>query len=729
MTAPRSLLLLACCALIPLLNFPRALVSDRALFQRDINTVWSPQIESVVRQVAAGEAPFFDARRAFGQPLFADPRAEVLYPPAWIHWVLPPERSYALFCALHLVLGAFGAARLARRMAPEAAPEGPFIAALAFGAGGPMLSLVSHWHHLAAAAWMPWIVAECVPPDPGRGVRVAPLAILVALQCLAGSPDYVGLTLLLGALRLATREGAAIRSGLEAVLGAGLGILLSAAQLLPSLAFARDAARDPLPIGLALSPLHPALTLETVAPVRVLNWPVTPGAAESLFGGAPVWMLSHYLGFTVWTLALVGMGRLPKADRRFAIPTVIIGIALAWGVTSPSLQEWISRLPILAGLRFPTKALVGASLGLAMLAAGAGGARDEARRTLPLRVPLGLGAATLAALGLLWSWATGGTAPASMLIVRAAGPFLLAVAALAAARVPRSTGVLTLAVAVDLLGSQLGLNPTTPGNLFRDRPPLTALIPEGARLYTSDYSIRPRGASVRPPAGVPYALAKTPVGYARAEAVALAATWYLMPPIAGRFGYSGSFDLDILDFYRAPLKRSILDFVTSRDPACILDRLQRGSVDFVVTMDPPDVWRGLTQVTEENRFFADTVRVYRVPGTWPRVRFETADGRLDADAGSLLVREMTDGRLRLEASPARATNLVVAVANDRGWHATVDGARASITDNELAFIRVALPAGAHRVEFSYRPPFLGAGLVISSLALLALAFIARRRAA
>lgn len=728
MKASRSLLLLACCALIPLLNFPRALVSDRALFQRDVNTVWSPQVESVARQIAAGEPPFFDARRAFGQPLFADPRAEILYPPAWIHWVLPPNRSYALFCALHLILAAFGAARLTRRMAPDLAPEGPFVAAFAYGAGGPMLSLVSHWHHLAAAAWMPWILAECAPERPDQRVRVVPLALLVALQCLSGSPDYLVLTLGLGLLRVATQEGATRRATLGAGLGAGLGLLLSAAQWLPSLAFAHDAAREALPVGLALSPLHPALTLETLVPIRVLGWPLAPTAVASLFGGMQVWMLSHYMGFTVWVLAILGLGRLARAERRFAGGAVLVGLVLAWGVTSAEAQNWIARLPLAGMLRFPTKSLVGASLGLAILAAAAVGRRHQTR-TLSLRGPAALAALSLAAVGVLWLWSTGGASAPRPLLLRTTTPIVLAIAALAASRLPKSTGILTLAVAADLLGSQTRLNPTTPASLFRDRPPLSALIPAGARLYTSDYSILPRGASVRPPAGVPYALARVPIGYSPAEGVALAATWYLAPPIAGRFGYSGSFDLDVLDFYRAPLKNSILDFVTSRDAAYILDRLRRGSVDFVVTMDPPGLWRDLVPVAEETRFFADTVRLYRVPGTWPRVRFETADGRLDTDAGSLLVRERTDGRLRIDASPARATNLVVAVANDRGWRATVDGERAAITDTDLAFIRVALAPGAHRVEITYRPPFLGAGLAISSLALVALALVSRRRAA
>ncbi|HQZ18975.1 MAG TPA: hypothetical protein PLD86_19025, partial [Vicinamibacteria bacterium] len=201
----RGLTLLGVFCLVPLLNFPLALISARTLFARDIGMVWAPQVEAVVQQVGRGEMPSFDARRAFGQPLFADPRAEVLYPPAWIHWILPMETSYPLFCALHLVIAALGAARLARRLAPQATLPAEAAAGLIYAAGGPLLSLVSHWHHLAAAAWMPWILERAEGGTDGKTPWIG-LSALVALQVLAGSPDYSFLTFVLCLLRLLTRS-------------------------------------------------------------------------------------------------------------------------------------------------------------------------------------------------------------------------------------------------------------------------------------------------------------------------------------------------------------------------------------------------------------------------------------------------------------------------------------------------------------------------------------------
>ena len=713
--ARRDLLLLGVFCLVPLLNFPRALVCDRTLFLRDIGMVWAPQSEAVVQQVARGEFPFFDGKRAFGQPLFADPRSEVLYPPAWIHLLLTPDKSYGFFCAFHIIIGAFGAARLTKRLLPDATFAALAVAGLAYGAGGPMLSLVSHWHHLAAAAWMPWIV-ERADLRPGQPVPWLSLSGLVALQVFAGSPDYTFTTFVLCLLRVATRTDQHAAERFRTIPTLFLGLGLSAIQLLPSLAFARDAARESYPTGWAISRLHPALTVETILPVRAETWPLRPEARSSLFGNDQVWMFSHYLGLSVWTLAFLGLLHAGRADRRFLVGCVVLGLVLAWGIRSESLQSMVAHLPLVSGLRFPTKHLAASSLGLAVLAAH--GVMTQGRWPARSGTRIGLSVLVVVSLcGALFMWSTQPQMPFEVRALVEPGVAVASVAGvfLAARKLSLASRLFPLLVPFDLLCAHASLNPTTPSSFFRDRPPLTLSIPRGSRIYVSDYSIQVRNGSIRMPPGPPYQLGRVPSGFGRAESVALAATWYLNPPSAGRLGYFGSFDLDVLDFYHAPLKQVVETFVKSRDPEFLVRSLQRGSVDNVVTMDAPGLWDSMPLIAEEKRFFEAAVRVYRVPDPWPRARFETAEGGLDA--GSPRILSYTDGRIVVSATAPGPTRLVLAVANDRGWQATVDGRPSPILDNKMAFLTVPLTAGPHIVDLTYWPPMLSLGTAISALSL------------
>ena len=516
----RGLTLLGIFCLVPLLNFPRALLGERSLFIRDISMVWAPQSEAVVQQIARGDFPFFDGRRAFGQPLFADPRSEVLYPPAWIHLLLTPDKSYGFFCAFHIVIAALGAARLARRLVPEASPAALAAAGLAYGASGPILSLVAHWHHLAGAAWMPWII-DLADPRPQRPVPWLGLSGLVALQVFAGSPDYTFATFALCLLRLATRSDASGGERLKTLPALLLGLSLGAVQLLPSLSFAREAAREPFPIGWALSPLHPALTLETVLPVRVESWPLRPEARGALFGGDQVWMFSHYLGLSVWVLAALGFVRIGGPERRFLGGCVLFGLVLAWGVKEESLQRLVAHLPLIPGLRFPTKHLAAVSLGLSILAA------RGVMGPWPSRSTVRVGGAVLIiglSCVLLFIW---GTDPAAAFQFRALFEPVIAIAATAAVvlsvRGRRIEALVPALVALDLLCAHINVNPTTPGSFFRERPPLTLSIPPGSRIYVSDYSIQLRNGVIQMPQGSPYRLANAPAGFTQAETLALAA--------------------------------------------------------------------------------------------------------------------------------------------------------------------------------------------------------------
>ena len=86
-------------------------------------------------------------------------------------------------------------------------------------------------------------------------------------------------------------------------------------------------------------------------------------------------------------------------------------------------------------------------------------------------------------------------------------------------------------------------------------------------------------------------------------------------------------------------------------------------------------------------------------------------------------------RLAVDTEASEAGFLVLTRAYDRGWEARVDGTRVPLRRADLALSAVLLPAGAHRLEFVYRPVAFRAGAAVSiaSLVILAGLVLAGRR--
>jgi hypothetical protein len=76
-----------------------------------------------------------------------------------------------------------------------------------------------------------------------------------------------------------------------------------------------------------------------------------------------------------------------------------------------------------------------------------------------------------------------------------------------------------------------------------------------------------------------------------------------------------------------------------------------------------------------------------------------------------------EGKVVLE----RKSVLVIQTPFDRGWHALQDGRAAAVLKVDVGLLGVALDAGEHKLELSYRNPCLAAGMAISLAALLILA--------
>jgi hypothetical protein len=96
------------------------------------------------------------------------------------------------------------------------------------------------------------------------------------------------------------------------------------------------------------------------------------------------------------------------------------------------------------------------------------------------------------------------------------------------------------------------------------------------------------------------------------------------------------------------------------------------------------------------------------------------------ETGSVHLVARSSGAVTVVARLPAAGALVLLDAWESGWQATVDGATARVLRADVAFRAVCLPAGEHRVEFTYVAPGLREGILLGVVGLLGLVLAALR---
>jgi len=760
-----------------------AVFGGRVLYRRDINMVWLPQAEAFVRCLAAGSLPLWDPWAGFGRPLLADPRAEVLYPPTWLNLILLPGTFYTVFCLGHLAFSGAGMFVWARRM--QVSRPGALLAAAIWIGSGPFLSLVSMWHHLAGAAWLPWLFVAADRALDGGARDTLVWGAVLAAQFIAGSPD---LTLLacpaLAAYVLFRRprwkapgsppDGS--RLGRLAIAGA-FALGLACPLWLPTLERALGSARPGLAYGLRTTwSLHPATLGEIVLPLRWADLPLTPELQSQILESREPWLHSLYLGIPAALFVLAGLlSRRPRARFLGLLLGVAVLFALGRNGVGYDLVSWV--LPPLRMLRFPVKAMLLAALAWSPLAGlGFDASRDpefgrSGRFRLGVVLPAGvLLVSTLAGLTLATRGAQrfgpllvgigneraaellAPTAPPLAAAALAAGLGLLIAANAARGRGGRLGSLLLWGLAlVDLGWVNVSLHRTAPAALFTQRPEALAVVKQVPlpRLYVYDYSILTATQLATNPGSLDaYRVARRPSGWSVDEALVLGIHSYLNPPTAERWGISGSYDRDILEFDPLPLAR-LVEFLRRVEASPTHARLLRmAGVTHALALTPAGWWKDLVPRARVEGLFERPIQILEVPQPLPRAfavdgvrvadgdaAFETlADPRFDpatevvlsagrpaaADprfVGRCRIIAMKPDRVVIDADLSSAGYVVLTDAWDPGWRARLDGGRVPTLRANVAFRAVAVPAGRHSVEFSYRPMSAGVGVAAAALAL------------
>jgi hypothetical protein len=738
---------------------PGAVFLGRTLYFRDIHLQWYGQVESFVRTVGARSWPLWDLYTSFGQPLLANANSQLFYPLTWLNLVVRPPTYFTVYVVLHCLFSGLGLYAFCRRLGISRG--GSWVAAAAWTASGPLLSLVNLWNHFAGAAWIPWVMlAADRALAPGRPVDVLLWGGCLAAQILCGSPDMFALTcFLVGgyALRFVRVRDPAqnVRVLATALMAAGLALGLSAAQWIPSLDLVRQSVRTSLPEDMrAAWSLHPANLLQIVMPLAWDDPAIPADQRVALFEGREPLLASLYLGMPAVGLVAAALARRPRRAAVFFALAAAASVVIAMGYHSLAYELAMRALPPLKMLRYPSKAIIVAALGWAVLAgqgfdswseAERGRLRDWRSRVLgPLLVVVALGVSFAIAIGhgvvRAVVLSTGLTAVVSLLALNRRGGRRAAV------------GVAALVVA-DLVVANHGLNPTAPRDFFKFRPPVLGSVSQGdgRRLYVYDYVAIPGLSRRHLGRDAPYRMFLPPGTPKWAEAWGMRS--YLAGTFAGGHGVYGSYSEDIVRIHPRPLTVLTEALLQADDTPFQLRLLRMGAV---IALHSPRL-DGLVPAGTFPGLFPEPVRLFRVRDPLPRAYVvsgaRVADGpsalAAVADAafdparevvlsegspapisstfsGTVRILFLRPDELRLDAELSEPGYLVLVDAYGPGWRATVDGQDVPVLRANLAFRAVRVGAGRHVIEQVYRPWSVGIGLLVSGATLAAAVLVGAR---
>jgi hypothetical protein len=332
------------------------------------------------RELWSGAFPLWDPYIGAGQSAAADALHQLFLLPAVAVRLIGSEMfGFNLWVALPFPLAALGAWLFFRSRFSAPATT---IGAIAFSLSGPILSTFNFPNLSWSAAAVPWVLWAAdragARPTPRR---LAPLAVTVALQALAGEPVTLLATLVLtmGFVLVVTAPPDATpyaRSvvGMVVAVGVGIGLALAAIQLIPLQRAAAMSDRAAI-ITTDLWSLHPVALLETVSLHLFGNYyssnsPAATPWFGALHNGREPFLFSIYFGVPLLAVAAFGLtsGK-PRRWTRFWMAAAVVSVVCAFGIYSPVYPFLRDHLPLLGSFRFPAKYLVVFAMAIAAAAA------------------------------------------------------------------------------------------------------------------------------------------------------------------------------------------------------------------------------------------------------------------------------------------------------------------------------------------------------------------------
>ena len=735
---------------------------------------FGPEKHGLAKILRAGILPAWVTDQFGGEPFIANLQHAVFYPGNLPFWFLRTSLAIDVVCAVHVAFA--GLAMWAYcRFALRTSRWGAALAGLAFGFGSVTLQHIILMNQLQVIAWMPVVLLfGHLALERGRLRYVVLTGVAVGMQLLAGHPEEWVYTLLTLAVYgagwvLVAKPRAWPRRALDAALRLGGAlvafVLLFAWQLLPTLLLQRNGYRTD-PTFSQQFPLPKAMAFNALLPD---------------FGHVLIGENVAFIGVVALGLAGLGIAAGPRRllwARSAMLFLAVLGIVMALGNQNGLYRFVYQHVHLVQQFRVPSRYLLltyfttAAAAGLGLDALLYGRVGQLVRRTVE-----GVGA--LVVLGVLFGTALlfGGASyyvPSRRWWILAA---LVGAVGWALANfriVPRVVIALLLigVTGVELRQARPGAeyHEMVPNVIYDDSGPIMQRLGQDGGRYVSTVWDTPGNSQQRDSIAVPPGLSTTERNY-------YLVSWPRRLAARPAWEYAtGAETISGRDGGLMPLRTYTEFFNSAVDP--------KGFLSGGITLQAPSQWKwtGLdflavrwfvtstslapaeVQVLQQHGFKAvdqqaffrlwerpalpmarmvyqadvvpsDTDRVARLKADYPlldRVMVDQPVGSLQRPATSPVVDVRSRAYSKVDVSVQTQNDGVLVLPDPYypQWHVQVDGKPAKLLEVDHAFRGVKVPAGSHRVVFTYQDRAMQAGLALSALTCLGIVglwFWGRRR--
>ncbi len=377
-----------------LVLFSPLLLTGQAFYWGTPSLQFIPWWDFAFETLLNGEIPLWNPWVGMGAPLIANYQSALFYPPYWILllvYAFLGIKGMAWFITLiasfHITWASLGTGKLLNDL--KIGKLGQVVGGLAFGLSGYLVARAGFLSINAAVAWLPWILLYSYRLAAGKKRTLIKLAIIIALQLLAGHAQTAWYSILLASIWVifwAWRNRQSENGNQYLVLICGkfalsglLAVGLSAIQLIPTLEYLLQSQRAG-EYGYAQAMTY------SFWPWRFTGFLVphlfgTPMNGD-YWGYGNFWEDAIYIGLIPIFLALSAIFRSLRQLRsqdplrdtehknaiRFLGLIVLVSFALALGDNTPLFPFLYRHVPSFDLFQAPTRFSILAVMSLALLA-------------------------------------------------------------------------------------------------------------------------------------------------------------------------------------------------------------------------------------------------------------------------------------------------------------------------------------------------------------------------